>query len=266
MPSGGAWQARTPEDGTIAVSDAKRKIQAKRLTYIALLIFLIVGIGALYNGVGHLYRYLWWHSNFNGEYTETGMWTQDNLQTNVVLGSFFLATGVLGIIGFILLFMWAIPAINQDNKGRLRTLALPLAVIGLIPSPGLVIAGLFLFFVWRMYTKDDFDLFGLLLEDVPRGRPRPFGGPEPVGVGAGGGDVRAAYATGYVEQQSIYADDYARAAYGGGSEAYGEVAATPQPAAPMDLTSAPLCSSCGKPTEWIEEYQRYYCYDCDRYV
>jgi hypothetical protein len=29
---------------------------------------------------------------------------------------------------------------------------------------------------------------------------------------------------------------------------------------------APACKSCGKPTEWIEEYGRYYCYDCDAYV
>ena len=28
----------------------------------------------------------------------------------------------------------------------------------------------------------------------------------------------------------------------------------------------PMCASCGRSTEWIEEYGRYYCYDCDQYV
>ncbi len=253
----------------MAVSDAKRKIHAKRLVYFSLLVFLVVGIAAMYNGVGHLYRYLWWRSTFDGAYTDAGMWTEENLRTNVVLGSFFLVTGILGIIGFILLFFKVIGAVNEDKKPLVKMLALPLAIIGLIPSPGLVIAGLMLLFVYLMYARNDFDLFGLLLEDAPRGRPRPAFGPEPMAAGAGAGaDSRAAYATGYTEQQSIYASDYAQAAYGGGAAAYGDVAAQaqPQPQAPTDLTSAPLCSSCGKPTEWIEEYQRYYCYDCDRYV
>ena len=250
----------------MAVSDAKRKIHAKRLVYFSLLVFLVVGIAATYNGIGHLYRYLWWRSTFDGVYTDTGMWTEENLRTNVVLGTFFLVTGILGIIGFILLFFKVVKAITEDNKATVKMLALPLAIIGLIPSPGLVIAGLMLLFVYLMYAKSDFDLFGLLLEDVPRGRPRPAFGAEPMAAGAGaGGDARAAYATGYTEQ-SLYAQDYAQAAYGGGAAAYGDVAAPAQPQAATDLTSAPLCSSCGKPTEWIEEYQRYYCYDCDRYV
>ena len=251
----------------MAVSDAKRKIHAKRLVYFSLLVFLIVGIAATYNGIGHLYRYLWWRSTFDGVYTDTGMWTEENLRTNVVLGTFFLVTGLLGIIGFILLFFKVVKAVNDDNKGLVKMIALPLAIIGLIPSPGLVIAGLMLLFVYMMYARTDFDLFGLLLEDIPRGRARAAFGAEPVAAGAGAGpDARAAYATGYTEQQSLYASDYAQAAYGGGAAAYGDVAAQVQPQAPTDLTSAPLCSTCGKPTEWIEEYQRYYCYDCDRYV
>jgi hypothetical protein len=253
----------------MAVSDAKRKIHAKRLVYFSLLIFLIVGIAATYNGIGHLYRYLWWSSTFDGVYTDTGMWTEENLRTNVVLGTFFLVTGILGIIGFLLLFFKVVKAVNEDNKSLVKMFALPFAIIGLIPSPGLVIAGLMLLFVYLMYARSDFDLFGLLLEDVPRGRARAAFGPEPMAAGAGAGpDARAAYATGYTEQQSLYASDYAQAAYGGGASAYGDVSAQvqPQPQAPTDLTSAPLCSGCGKPTEWIEEYQRYYCYDCDRYV
>ncbi len=90
-------------------------------------------------------------------------------------------------------------------------------------------------------------------------------GAEPVAVG--GGDSRDAYATGY-QGQSLYTQDYAATAYGGADFTQAATAeqAPPQPAAPTDTSSAPLCSNCGKPTEWIEEYQRYYCYDCDRYV
>jgi hypothetical protein len=115
-------------------------------------------------------------------------------------------------------------------------------------------------FVYLMYSNTNFDLFGLLLEDVPRGRRRPLMGAEPVAVG----DTRDMYATGY-SSQSLYTQDYKATAYGGADFAQA-AAAESQPAAPTDLTSAPLCSNCGKPTEWIEEYQRYYCYDCDRYV
>ena len=86
------------------------------------------------------------------------------------------------------------------------------------------------------------------------------------------------YATGYQEQSSLYTDDYAQAAYGGGAGAYSagsEVslvdtqpspAPAPAPAPVSGPPAAPACKSCGKPTEWIEEYGRYYCYDCDAYV
>ena len=121
----------------------------------------------------------------------------------------------------------------------------------------------------------DFFLFGLLLEDVTQAR-RPMPGPAPAPVAVGGG--RDAYATGYTEQAGLYTDDYAQAQYGGGEgsyqagtgeslleEEYAEPAmpVEPEPAAPP---TTPMCPSCGKPTEWIEEYNRHYCYDCDAYV
>jgi len=247
----------------MTVSDAKRKIHAKRFVYIAAFIFLIVGIAATYNGAGHLMRYVWWQSHFDGVYTDTGMWTQAHLRTNLVLGTFFTLTGVLGIIGFIMLFFRGVRAINENATPKVRAMALPFALLGLIPSPGLVIGGLLLLFVYMMYSNTSFDLFGLLLEDVPRGRRRPLMGAEPVAVG---GDSRDAYATGYTSQ-SLYTQDYAATAYGGADFAQSAAAEqAAQPAAPMDISSAPLCTNCGKPTEWIEEYQRYYCYDCDRYV
>mgnify|MGYP005856084305 CR=1 FL=1 len=31
-------------------------------------------------------------------------------------------------------------------------------------------------------------------------------------------------------------------------------------------TAAPKCESCGKPTTWIAQYQRYYCYPCKKYA
>ena len=93
-------------------------------------------------------------------------------------------------------------------------------------------------------------------------------------------DSRDMYAKGYQDQQSLYTDDYARTTYGAGEGAYApeislvdsyaaeEAAAAPaEPAAPAPGTGpAPPCASCGKATEWIDEYGRYYCYDCDAYV
>ena len=98
-------------------------------------------------------------------------------------------------------------------------------------------------------------------------------GAEPTGYG----DTRDAYAEGYAAQD-LYSDDYASAQYGVGAGAYqaggslltdtapAEPEPEPEPAPAAGEGAPPMCSSCGKPTEWIEEYGRYYCYDCDVYV
>jgi len=31
-------------------------------------------------------------------------------------------------------------------------------------------------------------------------------------------------------------------------------------------SKAPLCPKCGKPATWIEQYKRWYCYECKEYV
>jgi hypothetical protein len=189
-------------------------------------------------------------------------------------GIFFIVTGVLGVVGGLLLFFWGQAAVAQDNKPLLRKLLLPMAIIGFIPSPGLVFVGFMLLFTWMMYRDDRYDFFGLLLEDVSRKRRRVPVGAE--AAGAGYGDTREAYAAGYTEQ-SLYSDDYASAAYGGGEDSYSaggslldaiieeEPAAQPAPVA-EEPSGPPMCATCGKPTEWIEEYGRYYCYDDDAYV
>jgi len=43
-------------------------------------------------------------------------------------------------------------------------------------------------------------------------------------------------------------------------------APAPPPAAPAAAVPAPLCPTCGKPTTYIAQYGRYYCYSCPRYV
>jgi hypothetical protein len=42
-------------------------------------------------------------------------------------------------------------------------------------------------------------------------------------------------------------------------------AAPPPPAAP-GAQAAPFCGNCGKPTTYVPQYGRYYCYDCKQYV
>ncbi len=268
----------TTEDGTIAVSDAKRKINAKRLILISALLLIIFGIIATYLGAANLYKYIWWSDNYGGDYTDTGMWTEESVQSYIIWGGFFLVTGILGILGGLILFFRGLPAVAEDNRSYLRKILLPLGIIGLIPSPGLVIVGILLLLCWRMYSDDRYDFFGLLLEDLTSG-PRPMpGGPMPTPMGADF-DGRDAYATGYKMEESMYATDYSQASYGGGEGAYTarsqptslleqEYAepAVPVAAEPETPAAAPVCPSCGKPTEWIEEYNRHYCYDCDTYA
>ncbi len=210
------------------------------------------------------------------------MWTKESVQSYLMWGSFFTATGVLGILGGLVSWFKAIPAVSEDNRPYLRKILLPIAIIGFIPSPGVVIVGFMLMFVWLMYRDDRYDFFGLLLEDVTRTKKR---APTPMAA-APTSSGRDMYAQGYT-QQSLYADDYAKAAYGGGAGAYSagtslvdmEPGPAPAPAparAPARTPArappraapqtAPACRSCGKPTEWIQEYGRYYCYDCDAYV
>lgn len=237
---------------------------------------------AVYLGSANLWRYIWWSNHYGGDYTETGMWTKESVQSYIIWGSFFTATGVLGIVGGLVAWFKAIPAVSEDNRPYLRKILLPIAIIGFIPSPGVVLVGFMLMFVWLMYRDDRYDFFGLLLEDVTRTKRR---GPAPAAAAAPSPTARDMYAQGYT-QQSLYADDYAKAAYGGGATAYSGGAgladmepgpapapargparaparAPPRAAAPPQ---APACRTCGKPTEWIQEYGRYYCYDCDAYV
>lgn len=260
------------------MSDAKRKIYAKRLILISALLLIIIGIISTYLGAANLYKYMWWSSNYGGENTDSGMWTEEAVMSYIIWGSFFLVTGILGILGGLILIFRGIPAVTEGNRSYLRKILLPLGIIGLLPSPGLVITGILLLFTWRMYSDDRYDFFGLLLEDVTSG-PRPMpGGPMPSPAGASF-DGRGAYATGYQMEESMYASDYSQASYGGGSGAYTARAgptslleqeytepAIPAAAEPETPTASPVCPSCGKATEWIEEYNRHYCYDCDTYA
>ena len=256
---------------------------AKRLILISAILLIILGIVATYLGAANLMRYTFWSSNYGGEHTEDGMWTEDKVGSYMVFGTFFTVTGILGVIGGLWLFFKGVTAVVGDDKHTLRKWLPIWAIIALIPSPGLVFVGILLLFVFMMYRSDRYDFFGLLLEDVGRERRRIPMGADPVGAGAG--DARDTYATGY-QEKGLYAEDYAQAAYGGGDDAYtggGQQGGYDTPAEPAALVSetpstpsappaapeageVPMCSSCGKVTEWIEEYGRYYCYDCDSYV
>ncbi len=227
---------------------------------------------AIYLGAANLWRYVWWSQNYGGDYTDSGMWTKDAVQSYLIWGSSFAAIGILGVIGGIILWFKGLPAVAQDNRAYLRKILLPIAIIGIFA--GAIIGGILLLFVWMMYSNDRYDFFGLLLEDVTRAKRR---GPAAVGAGPAPTDGRDMYAQGYQAQPSLYSEDYAQAAYGAGEGAYTAgtgmslvdtqaPAPAPAPAPAAAPPTAPACKSCGKPTEWIEEYGRYYCYDCDAYV
>ena len=214
-------------------------------------------------------KYSWWLSNYGGDYTESGMWTQSSVQSYMLWGIVFVTVGILGVIGGLILWFKGLPSVAEDNRAYLRKVLLPIAIIGIFA--GAIVGGIMLLFVYLMYSDDRYDFFGLLLEDVTRAKRK---APTPVGA-TPTPDGRDMYAAGYQQQSSLYSDDYAQAAYGGGAGAYtagagqslvDTPAPAPAPAPAAAPPTAPACKSCGKPTEWIEEYGRYYCYDCDAYV
>jgi len=43
-------------------------------------------------------------------------------------------------------------------------------------------------------------------------------------------------------------------------------ATAPAPGVAPTPNPAPYCSKCGKPTTWVAQYQRYYCYRCSQYA
>lgn len=56
-------------------------------------------------------------------------------------------------------------------------------------------------------------------------------------------------------------------AYGAPPAATAAPAAAAAPAAPAAATpGAPACRTCGKPTTWVPQYSRYYCYTCAQYA
>lgn len=238
---------------------------------ISALLLIVLGIVAVYLGAANLYKYTWWSQNYGGDYTDSGMWTAESIRSYLMWGISFVVIGILGVISGLILWFKGLPAVAEDNRAYLRKILLPIAIIGFFA--GAVVGGFMLLFVWLMYRDDRYDFFGLLLEDVTRAKRR---GPAPMATPTA--DGRDMYASGYQQQSGLYSDDYAQAAYGGGAGAYsagaGAAPAEPQPApepepepAPAAAPgTAPACKSCGKPTEWIEEYGRYYCYDCDAYV
>jgi len=40
---------------------------------------------------------------------------------------------------------------------------------------------------------------------------------------------------------------------------------TPPPPSPQGAAQIPACPKCGQPLTWIEQYQRWYCYNCQQY-
>ena len=239
---------------------------------ISALLLIILGIVAIYLGAANLWKWIWWMQN-HGDYTDSGMWTREAILSYQIWGTYFVVTGIFAVVSGLVLWFKALPAVAEDNKAYLRKIMLPIAIIGGFLG-GAIVVGFIIIFVWLMYRDDRYDFFGLLLEDVTRAKKR-----APTPMAAQPTDAgRDSYATGYQEQQGLYTDDYSQAAYGGGEGAYTAGAGkslvdapptTPAPAAAPPAAApptAPACKSCGKHTEWIEEYGRYYCYDCDAYV
>jgi hypothetical protein len=200
--------------------------------------------------------------------------------------------GVLGFAAGALALIKVRSAMDSDNQEAIKRWSFLTGILGFIP--GLVAGGLLELFIWRAHAQETFTVFGLLgpaPQAVPEGAPSaapayspameemkrkseyealfaPAQAAAPADYGyAAGSGAYAESAPAYDYGQQAPAGDYG---YAQGAEAQTAMAAAE--AAPADAgtqyyqqpTGAPICS-CGRPMEWVAEYQRYYCYTDDKY-
>jgi len=265
---------------------ARRRYQwSKRFNWIALGVCAGLGAVALYWGLLRYQDWQWLNEHFSGAGSST-RWTSDRISNYFTTAIFALVTGALGIITFLIGFLFVRKALDEDKVDDVKRWSMIAGVTGILP--GVVFGGLLELFIWRAHASEGFTMFSLLGK-----------APEPAAAAAepvynpaatkavddakrkaeymalfGAQQAAPSYAPDYGYQP---APDYTQAAAPSAAVDYGYApsagqAAAVAAAAPADAgtqyaaqpSGAPICT-CGRPMEFVPEYNRYYCYTDDKY-
>jgi hypothetical protein len=251
---------------------------------------MAVGIVALVWGVLAYLDWQWMHEHLEGK--GSTHWTSGLIAAKLTNAVLAMAIGALGFVSGVLAMVKVRKALDDDNQDAIKRWSFLTGVLGFIP--GAVAGGLLEIFIWRAHAQETFTVFGLL-------GPSPSAAPDPsAATAAPAFQMDADAARRKAEYESLFSSapaapapdfgysqegGYAQPAsaydYGqptaGADVGYGQNAEA-QAAAPAEVgytaeagaqyyeqpTGAPICS-CGRPMEWVAEYQRYYCYTDDKY-
>jgi hypothetical protein len=245
-------------------------------------------VAALIWGLLAYLDWQWLHEHLEGK--GSTRWTSAVIAQRLTNSILSMAIGGLGFVAGILALLKVRSALDADNPEAIKRWSFITGVLGIVP--GLVTGGLLELFIWRAHAQESFTVFGLL-------GPAPQAAPDPMASAAPAYSPHAEEQKRKAEYEALFAPTPAAApadyGYGGGAYAeagpaydysqpaaagdYGyapgaeaQAAMAPAEAAPADTgtqyyqqpTGAPICS-CGRPMEWVAEYQRYYCYTDDKY-
>lgn len=262
----------------------RRYSWSKRLNWITAGVCVALGAWALYYGVGAYLDWQWLNQHFSGG--GSSRWTPGAINLKLTYAVLALVAGALGILTFLICILFVRKALDEDSTDKVRRWSFLAGITGILP--GALFGGLLEIFIWRAHTQESFTMFGLL-GSAPEVAPEAPAGPAPDVVAAqieaqrkaeyaalfGGPSSAPAPDYGY---ETPAADPYAPAYDTGVAEApapdYGysagaEAASAQAPAEASGQyydqpTGAPICT-CGRPMEWVAEYNRYYCYTDDKY-
>lgn len=264
---------------------ARRRYQwSKRFNWIALGACAGLGAVALYWGILRYQDWQWLNDHFSGSGTSTH-WSADRIANYLTTALLAIAVGALGIITFLISFLLVRKALDEDKIDDVKRWSMVAGVTGILP--GAVFGGLLELFIWRAHAAENFTVFGLLGKAPEVASETTEAAYNPTAVKAaeeakrkseymalfGPQQATPSYAPDYGYQP---APDYTQAVGAPAAVDYGEgpveaqAAAVAAPAVPAGAqffaqpTGAPICT-CGRPMEFVPEYNRYYCYTDDKY-
>lgn len=269
----------------------RRYSWSKRLNWISVGLCAGLGVTALVIGVFRFLDYQWLEAHFGGG-TST-RWTRSVIDYYYTTSILLMVVGALGFVALALGFFKVRKALDEDQVDDIKRWSF---LTGLLAAlPGAVVGGLLELLIWRAHASESFTIFGLLgsapqqVEQAPvspvavaeahasemEARRKAeyqslFGGASSSsGPGYTQDGLAAAYAAdsgyGYGQETGGYDQTPAAAeGYGGQVEAQAPAAAEGDTQYVEQSTGAPICS-CGRPMEFVAEYQRYYCYTDDKY-
>jgi hypothetical protein len=240
---------------------------------------------ALLYGVLAYQDWLWLNSHF-GNVTDPTRWTPARIAAKFTAALLLMIVGVLGLASGLIGLMFERKALDADKVAEVKKWAFVAGVTGILP--GLVFGGLLQIFIWRAHAAESFTMFGLL-GSAPAPAPDPSAQPAAPAFDAAAEDAKRkaeyealfsapspaapppayappAPAPGYYASAQTQQTDYAYA-QAEPQQAAPQPGYAPAPTATGYATQpagAPICS-CGRPMEWVAEYNRYYCYTDDKY-